>query len=375
MRIPTWPIAEQRERDLIAQVLASPQWGGFHEIVDSFERQFAQAHQCRYGVSAANGTLTLEMALAAAGIGPGDEVIVPAISFISTATAVSRVGATPVFVDIEPYTFNMDPDRAAEAIGPRTKAIIPVHFGGPLADMDRLMPLARQNRLFVLEDAAHAHGSEWEGGKAGSFGDAASFSFQNGKVMTAGEGGIVITSDEEFAARMRSLANQGRRPGASHFHHFTLGTNMRITALQAAVLVAQLERLPAQIGTRTRNAEFLLRELSGLEGIRWQQVHPKVNRHSWYLLLGRVDAARFGMSRDEFCRMMREAGVPCSPYYPHTLYRNPLYAAGGCRVMPCPNAEATILDAFWIPHNILLGDEELMREVAGVIQQRAILVK
>jgi dTDP-4-amino-4,6-dideoxygalactose transaminase len=375
MQIPSWPISGEREKALIAEVLASPQWGGFHEIVGRFEQQFADAHQCRHGVTAANGTLTLEMALSAAGIGPGDEVIVPAISFISTATAVSRVGATPVFVDIEPYTFNMDPDRAAEAIGPKTKAIIPVHFGGPLADMDRLMPLARAHGLFVLEDAAHAHGSEWQGRRAGSFGDAASFSFQNGKVMTAGEGGIVLTSDEEYAARLRSFANQGRRPGASHFHHFTLGTNMRITALQAAVLVAQLERLPAQIDRRTRNAEFLLGQLRGVEGIRWQQVHPKVNRHSWYLLLGRVDADRLGMSRGEFCSMMREAGVPCSPYYPHTLYRNPLYAGGGRRVMPCPNAEATILDAFWIPHHVLLGDEALMREVAGVVQRRAILVK
>ncbi len=344
-------------------------------MVSRFETQFAQAHQCRFGVSAANGTLTLELALAAAGIGAGDEVIVPSISFISTATAVSRVGATPVFVDIEPYSFNIDPRRVEEAVSARTRAIIPVHFGGPLADMDRLMAIAAAHGLMVIEDAAHAHGSEWSGRRAGSFGLAASFSFQNGKVMTAGEGGIVTTNDEEFAARMRSIANQGRRPGASHFHHFTLGTNFRITALQAAVLVAQLERLPQQIATRTRNAALLLREVSGIEGIRWQQIDARVNRNSWYLMLGRVEKEKLGIDRDEFCRAVREAGVPCSPYYPHTLYQNPLYQAIPCRVMPCPNAEATIQDAFWIPHNVLLGDEAFTREVADVLRHRAMLVK
>lgn len=373
MQIPRWPIATNRERELIEEVLASPQWGGFHEIVPRFETQFAQAHHCKYGVSAANGTLTLELVLAAAGIGCGDEVIVPAISFISTATAVSRVGAVPVFVDIEPYTFNMDPARLAEAIGPKTRAILPVHFGGPLADMDQILPLAEKHGLKVIEDAAHAHGSEWGGRRAGSFGLAASFSFQNGKVMTAGEGGIVITNDEALAVRMRSIANQGRRIGSSHFLHYELGTNFRITALQAAVLTAQLERLDHQIETRTANAARILRDLAGMEGIRWQQVHPKVNRNSWYLMLGRVEKEKLGIDRDEFCRQMREAGVPCSPYYPHTLYRNPLYQQIPCRVMPCPNAEATILDAFWIPHNALLGDEALSRQVAAAIRSRAMV--
>ncbi len=369
MQIPRWPIATEREKELIDEVLASPHWGGFHEIVARFEAQFAAAHGCRFGISAANGTLTLELALLAAGIGPGDEVIVPAISFISTATAVSRVGAIPVFVDIEPYTFNMNPSRVQEAVSAKTRAVMPVHFGGPLVDMDRIADVAARRGLIVIEDAAHAHGSQWQGRPAGSFGLLSSFSFQNGKVMTAGEGGIVLTNDEALAAKMRSIANQGRRPDATHFHHFTLGTNFRITALQAAVLVAQLERLPAQIETRTANACKLLRLLEGVDGIRWQQVHPKINRNSWYLMLGRVEG---GAGRDEFCRRLREAGVPCSPYYPHTLYQNPLYRSSPCRVTPCPNAEATIADAFWIPHNVLLGAGGLMEEVAEAVR-RAIL--
>ncbi|MFN7933827.1 MAG: DegT/DnrJ/EryC1/StrS family aminotransferase [Bryobacteraceae bacterium] len=369
MQIPQWPVSGERERKLIEEVLQSPQWGGFHPFVETFEQQFAAYHQCRYGVTACNGTLTLELALACAGVGCGDEVIVPAISFISTATAVSRVGGVPVFVDIEPYSFNMDPDCVEAAITAKTKAIIPVHFGGPLADMDRLMAIAAKHGLMVIEDAAHAHGSEWNGKKAGSFGLASSFSFQNGKVMTAGEGGIVLTNDEEMAVKMRSVANQGRRVGVGHFHHFTLGTNFRLTAFQAAVLMAQLERLPEQIATRSRNADLLLRELRDVDGIHWQKVDPRVTKHSWYLLLGRIDGKVYGQTRDEFHRGMQAAGVPCTPFYPHTLYQNPLYKEIPCRVMPCPQSEAYLKDAFWIPHTVLLGGEDLIHHVAGAVRR------
>ena len=368
MRIPKWPYATERELRLVREVLESNQWGGFHEFVDRFEKSFAEFQHCAHGVSAANGTLALEMSMAAAGIGPGDEVIVPAISFISSATAVSRAGATPVFVDIEPLSFNLDPARTAAAISPRTRAIMPVHFGGPMADMDRLMTLARDRGLMVIEDAAHAHGSEWNGKRAGSFGLASIFSFQNSKVMTAGEGGILLTNDADFAERARAFANQGRQTGKGWFHHFTLASNYRITALQAAVLLAQLERLPQQIELRRRNEDLLRSELAGREGLAFQKVPPQVNRHSHYLLLGRIDEARFGISRDAFHKALTARGVPCTPFYPHTLYGNPLYQNGGCRVEPCPVAEACIRDAFWLPHRVLMADEETIREIAAIIR-------
>jgi dTDP-4-amino-4,6-dideoxygalactose transaminase len=368
MRIPKWPLATEREMRLLREVLEDIQWGGFHEIVGRFEQSFAAFQHCRFGVSCANGTLALEMAMAAAGIGEGDEVIVPAISFVSSATAVSRAGATPVFVDIEPYSFNMDPERAGKAVTPKTKAIMPVHFGGPLADMDRLMALAARHDLLVIEDAAHAHGSEWNGKRAGSFGAASTFSFQNSKVMTAGEGGILLTSDADFAERARSFANQGRATGQGWFHHYTLASNYRIGALQAAVLVAQLERLPEQIELRRRNEDILREELAGLEGLTLQHIPLQVNAHSHYLLLGRVDAARFGMSRDEFHKALTGHGIPCTPFYPHPLYGNPLYREGGCRVEPCPIAEACIRDAFWLPHRVLMADEETIREIASSIR-------
>jgi dTDP-4-amino-4,6-dideoxygalactose transaminase len=369
VRIPQWPAAAGRELELLKEVLASGQWGGFHEMVGRFERAFAAFHQCAFGVSAASGTLALELALEAAGLGPGDEVIVPAISFISTASAVSRVGATPVFADIEPLSFNLDPERAAAAVSSRTRAILAVHFGGPPADMERLPALARERGLALVEDAAHAHGSEWRGRRAGSFGLAGAFSFQNSKVMTAGEGGILIGNDGELLDRAWSIANCGRRRDGGWFHHYTLGSNYRLTAWQAAVLLAQLERLPAEIALRTRNAGVLKAALADVPGLRFQQAPPQVNAHSHYLLLGRLDAARAGKTRDEFHRALAAQGVPCTPFYPHALYGNPMYAAGGCRVESCPVAEECVRDAFWLPCRALMGDEETTLEIAGAIRR------
>lgn len=357
--------------ELLRAVLASERWGGYHEFVGRLEREFAAFQQCAHGVSAFNGTVTIEMALEACGIGDGDEVIVPAISFISTATAVSRVGATPVFVDIEADSFNIDPERIEAAIGPRTRAIIAVHFGGPMADMDRLGAISQERRLTLVEDAAHAHGSEWRGRRAGSIGIAGSFSFQNSKVMTAGEGGMLTSNDAGFAERMRAIADQGRRPDGGWFHHYTLGTNYRITGWQAAVLLAQLERLPEQNCRRMRNAAAIRAALAEVPGLRFQAVPAEARVHTNYLLLGRVDAKRLGKTRDEFHKSVVAAGVPCTPFYPHALYRNPLYQAGGCRVTPCPVAEARIDDAFWFPHRVLLGDEENTREIAAAILKAA----
>ncbi len=236
-----------------------------------------------------------------------------------------------------------------------------------MAEMDRLLALARERKLALIEDAAHAHGSEWEGRRAGSLGLGGSFSFQNSKVMTAGEGGILTSNDAEFAARAWSIADQGRRQGGGWFHHYTLGTNYRMTAWQAGVLLAQLARLPGQNARRARNAALLRAETAGIAGLRWQEVPRQVTANSCYLMLGRIDAARFGMARDEFHRCLTEAGVPCTPFYPHPLYGNPLYREGNCRVEPCPVAEEMIRDAFWLPHRVLLAGEEDVREVAAAI--------
>jgi dTDP-4-amino-4,6-dideoxygalactose transaminase len=346
-------------------VLESPQWGGFHPYVSEFESAFAAYQDCRYGISAFNGTVTLELALTVLGIGPGDEVIIPAISFVSTATAVSRVGATPVFVDLEPWSFNIDPQRVREAITSATKCVIGVHFGGPLCNVGALVDICREYDLIFLEDAAHAHGSAWNGRKAGSFGVAGSFSFQNGKVLCSGEGGMLTTSDDSFAELARSVANQGRVAGRSFYEHHNLGSNFRLTAFQAAVLTAQFERLPEQIKRRADSAALIRRELSGCDAIVWQEQARELTQNSWYLMLARIRGGR--AMRDRLQEHLSLAGIPSTPFYPHTLYQNPLYTRGNCRVEPCPQAEACLSDAIWLPHRVLLADEDTIRQVAAVI--------
>ncbi len=369
MDIPQWPVMGERELELLGQVLASDRWGGFHEFVSRFEREFAAFQHCSYGVSAMNGTVTLEMVLEALGIGSDAEVIVPAISFISTATAVSRVGAIPVFVDIESDTFAIDPKRVAAAVTKKTRAIMAVHFGGPMANMDSLCALAQQHSLALIEDAAHSQGAEWRGKRAGSFGIAGSFSFQNSKVMTAGEGGILTSNDEELSEQVRSIANQGRSRAGNWFQHDSLGTNYRMTAFQAAILLAQLERLPEQNVRRERNAAILRKSLGGVPGLRLQRIRPDAQVHTNYLFLGRIEEAQLGKSRDDFHQIVTRAGIPCTAFYPHTLYRNPVYQKLPCRVEPCPVSEECIQDAFWLPHRVLLGSEEETKELANILRQ------
>ena len=366
MQIPSWPQPGEREAELLRMVLESQQWGGFHPLISEFEQSFAEYQHSLFGISACNGSVTLELALTVLGIGRNSEVIVPAISFISTATAVARVGATPVFVDIKEYSFNIDPERVREAVTPRTKAVLAVHFGGAMSNITALSCICREKGLFLIEDAAHAHGSEWNGRRAGSFGIAGSFSFQNGKVLCSGEGGMLVTSDRDFAERARSVANCGRMPGKSFYHHERLGTNLRLSAFQAAVLIAQFERLNDQLETRAANARLLRNLLSDVEEIVWQEQPPEITRNSHYLLLGRLRGGA-NLSRDAFYEKLAAAGIPCTPFYPHTLYQNPVFHNETCRVMPCPVAEACVEDAFWLPHRILLAEEQVIRQIATIL--------
>jgi dTDP-4-amino-4,6-dideoxygalactose transaminase len=358
----------------VAEVLDSNDWGGFAPVVARFEQLFALSHNCDFGVTTANGTVALELALAAARIGPGDEVIVPAHSFVATASAVSRAGATPVFIDIFPDSYNLDYRRIEPALSERTKALIVVHFGGMLADMDRILEIAAAKDLVVLEDAAHAHGAEWHGQRAGSLGLAGTFSFQNSKPMTAGEGGIVVTNDAGFAERARSLANCGRREGHGWFEHFDLASNLRLSGLQAAILLAQLEDLPNQIRHREQNAKELLEHLE-IPGLFFQTAPAGANVQTLYLLAGRVDETLFGIARDEFVAALAAEGIPCRPFYPHPLYANPMFAALQHRVEPCPVAEQACKNSFWLPQRVLMGDKDDALDVARAIEKIHEVVK
>ena len=364
---PPWPRLGGGDLEAVAAVLEGSDWGGAGATVAQFEALFAQVHDAAYGIGAANGSLALELALSAAGIGPGDEVVVPAHSFIATAAAVSRIGAVPVFADIEAATYNIDPERVAEAVSEKTAAVIVVHFGGVPADMDRLGDLAARHGFLLIEDAAHAHGAEWHGKRAGSFGLAGMFSFQNSKAMTAGEGGMVITSDEDLAAKARSIANAGRRPGRGWFEHFDLGTNLRLTAMQAAMLGKQLERLPIEIRLRERNNAALEQELAGIEGLYLQEAPAGVSAQTLYVRPGRIVADSFGIDRGAFVEAMQAEGIPIRSFYPHPLYRNPLFQDHAHRAAPCPIAEQSSRDSFWLPMNLFMGSEDDAADIARAV--------
>ena len=242
-----WPIYGDRERELLLSVLESREWGGYPEPnvrAAEFAEKFAAHHGAAYGICVTNGSVTLEVALTALDVEAGDEVIAPCYTWVATGACAVHVNAVPVFVDVDPDNYCIDPDQVEAAITDRTRAIIPVHLGANMADMDRMMDIADRHGIAVIEDCAHAHGGAWRGRGAGSIGDIGSFSFQSSKLMTAGEGGAVITSDNGLMQRCHSIVNCGRKePGYDTFEGHVLGVNARISEFQAAVLIAQLERV------------------------------------------------------------------------------------------------------------------------------------
>lgn len=254
----TWPLFDESDVQAVTQVAQSGQWGNpdCGGLVEKFEKEFAQYCGSKYAMACVNGSVSLRLALIASGVRPGDEVIVPPYSFIATASTVIEANCVPVFVDIEPDTYNLDPSKIEAAITSRTRAIIPVHFAGQACDMDRIMEIAKKHDLFVVEDAAHAHGGEYKGKKLGSIGHAGSFSFQSSKNLNSGEGGLVVTNDDKLYNLMNSLRNVGRIKGGQWYEHHFAGCNYRITQFQAALLSKQLTRLETQTKQRDENGNI-----------------------------------------------------------------------------------------------------------------------
>src|SRR5438309_1138211 len=257
---PAWPQYDENERRALNEVLESRLWWRTEGAKTlEFERAFARYHGAKHGIAVTNGTAALEVVMAALKIGPGDEVIVPDSTFVATASAVLFAGAMPVMVDVLPDTDCIDPDLVEAAITPRTKAIIAVHLGGHPADVDRLRKISARHSIPLVEDCAHAHSSEWRGRRVGTFDVAGTFSFQASKLMTAGEGGAIITNDDEVEHLARSVHDCGRMPGQWFYSHYIYGSNYRLSEWQGAVLNAQLGRLDEQTARRHRNARLLRR--------------------------------------------------------------------------------------------------------------------
>lgn len=281
---------------------------------DAFERAFAQMVGTQHAVAVSSGTAGLHVALLAAGIGPGDEVITTPLSFIASANAILYVGATPVFVDIDPVTLNIDPARVQAAITPRTKAILPVHIFGQAADMTVLTRIAREHKLTIIEDACEAIAAQHRGESVGTFGQSAVFAFYPNKQITTGEGGMVVTNDTRVAEQCRSLANQGRAPNLQWLDHQQLGYNYRMDEMSAALGTVQLKRLPSLIRARRRIAAWYDQELARvLPSVRRPQT-ASGNTHTYFVYV--VQTAAHGAHRDALIRDLDTRGVQTKPYLP-----------------------------------------------------------
>lgn len=369
---PAWPVFDESDRQALLNVLESRTWGGYHEAIGELQQRFAEYHGAKYGIATANGTVSLEIALIACGIRPGDEVIVPPITFIASATAIARVGAVPVFVDVDSQTINLNLEAVEEAVNERTRAIVVVHFAGCPADLDSFTALCDRHNLALIEDCAHAHGAAWKGSRVGSFGQFGSFSFQASKNMTAGEGGILVTNDAELAENARSISNQGRRTGGAWYEHVKLGTNARLTGFQAALLLCQLERLPRQVATRMERAAWLrdgLKEIGGLTPTP-ETLDERVTAHGYHLFSMRLDEGAFeNASHSRVIAALQAEGLPVTSGYPHPIYRNELFKQHAHIVYPCPEAEAYCKSSVWLPHNALLADEEWIDAALAAIRK------
>ena len=402
---PSWPVFGEGEERALLQVLWSGKWwrysygeglelrepenGQPRSVVAEFQEAFAKLQGAKYGVACANGTAAIEVALKATGVGPGDEVIVPAYTFIATASAVLMNNAVPVFADIDSDTFNILPERVEQAISPKTRALIVVHFAGHAADMDSLLQIAKGHNLILIEDAAHAHGAAWRDRGLGSIGQAGTFSFQASKNMTAGEGGLITVNDKDLAIRCESYIWAGREFDRPWYEHHRLGWNYRMTEFQGAILLEQLKRVEEQNARRHQNALYLNRRLADFPGVRPLAQHDYATRHSHHIYIFRFDESLFGISRADFLSALTEEGIPCSAGYAHPLYKNPMFLnqnfyPRGCPVDcghynrkidyasfadACPNTEQACREAVWLEHRLLLGDKEDMEDILRAVSK------
>ena len=383
---PTWPVWDESDCAALIGVCNSGKWfslGGTK--VKEFEERFSAYQDCEHGVCVPTGTIALLIALKAMDVGAGDEVIVTPYTFIASASSILQANAVPVFVDIDPDTYNQDPARVEEAITDKTKAIMVVHIGGLPSDMDSIMEVARRHGVKVLEDCAQAHAAEWRGRKVGSFGDAGVFSFQASKNLTSGEGGIVVTNDDEIASKAWSLHNVGRVKEGGWYEHPVMGSNYRMTEFQAAILLNQMKKLDAETARRNENALYLSERLEGVAGIEPLVRDDRVTTHAYHLFIFRYRAeGATGVGRAKFLEALAAEGIPFRPGYV-PLYRSGMFAVdpSECPVW-CPlygkpvnysdlrleNTErAADHEAAWLNQSVLLGGKKDMDDIADAVEK------
>ncbi len=383
-----WPVFGPEEERNVLEVMRSGKWW-YGERVREFEQAYAKFQDAAHGISCSNGTVAIEVALLAAGVGAGHEVITTPYTFMATTSSILKANAIPVFADVSEATGNLDPDEAEKLITPRTKAILPVHVGGMPADIDRFEEIGRKHKIAIIYDAAHGWGSQWRGKGVGAYGAFNTYSFQQSKNITAGEGGMTLTCDENLAEAARSYTNCGRSAKGAWYEHFLLGANLRLTEFQAAILLAQLGRLEEQTLRRQKNAAKLKTLIAHIDGITPAADDPRVTRRAYHFYVFRYDKDAFGGApREKFIKAMAAEGTPVMPGWP-LLYKMPLFAsyknrkgAGACPVscpyykghvpdyssLHLPVAERLSTEAdVWLCHTCLLGEESDDKDTADAI--------
>jgi dTDP-4-amino-4,6-dideoxygalactose transaminase len=385
-----WPFGTKAESAALEDVLAGPNWGGQPfpgKYAVAFAKKFAKAHTAKYAQCVNTGTVAIQAALKAIGIQPGDEVIAPAYTWEGTVGPVLLLNAVPVFVDVDPDTYCLDARLIEKAITPKTKAILPVHLGMRFADMDEILRIAAQHKLKVIEDCAHAHGGMWKRKGAGSMGDLGAFSFQSSKLITSGEGGAVITNNLEYMEKVQSYINAGRASVTDQFHHRIIGFNYRLGEFQAAVLCAQIDRLPKQAAVREANMKYLESRLKNTPGIGLLKPDPRITRLAPYgYVMKYFEKQVKDIPRAAFVAALQLEGVPCDGLFYEPVYKSSLFPVDSAdfpalswgREKPldlrsmysCPEAErAAYHEAVWFMHQLFLGTQKDVDAIADAIHK------
>ena len=384
---PTRPIYGEEELAALTETLKSQRWTSAPYIfegdmsisrVHQLEEQYAAYHDSEFGVATNSGTSALQIAYAAAGVGPGDEVIMPPNTFIATATPAMQLGAAPVFADVDPETLSIDPDAIEAAITERTKLIVPLHLGGYPADMDRITEIAKKHDIKVVADACHAHGTEWRGKKVAALCDVSAFSFQQDKQITSGEGGIITTNDKELYEQCYILHNDGRGMGEQGGFFVALGWNFRMSEFQAAVLLAQLSRLDELLERKNRNAEIVRAGLAEIGGLQWPREDERITQQSYVYPRLAYDAEAFdGLPSEKFAAAIAASELSFNGGRGWLLYQHPLFTSVQFTFrhlnhidytqVHCPNAENAWSHWVQLPQEVMLASEDAMHDFVNAV--------
>ncbi len=389
-----WPVHDERDQSALADVLTSRAWTrskaqGAASWVWRFEDAFAAFQDARHGVAVATGSSGLEVALKAVGVEPGDEVIMPAATWITVATAVIAVGAVPVFVDIEPGTYNIDARKVASAITPKTRAVMCVHNGGLPANLDALRTLAETHSIALVGDCAHAHGSQWRGRGVGALEDVGVFSFQGSKVLPLGEGGMALTDRDDLQARLFGYQHVNGIVGRAKPERSLPATNLRMSEWVGALGLVGLQRLPEQIANREANARYLMQGLAEIPGVTSLAWDPRVTRWSFYIWHWRYTPSEFeGIHRDTVLAALKAEGVPASTGQTAPLYRHPALTEMDCgragfpfnaqvygrqmdyAAFSCPETERiAATEALAFSHTLFLGPRRRMDVILDAVRK------